>query len=42
MTTAKFASYAQRADVIQIRIDGRDDDDDDVKSVRVEIPVDVS
>ena len=32
---------ARSGDVIQIRIDGRDDDDDDVKSVRVEIPVDV-
>ena len=32
---------ARSGDVIQIRIDGRDDDDDDAKSVRVEIPVDV-
>ena len=31
---------ARSGDVIQIRIDGRDDDDD-AKSVRVEIPVDV-
>ena len=32
---------ARSGDVIQIRFDGRDDDDDDAKSVRVEIPVDV-
>ncbi len=32
---------ARSGDVIQIRFDGRDDDGDDAKSVRVEIPVDV-
>ena len=32
---------ARSGDVIQIRIDGLDDGDDDDKSVRVEIPVDV-